>query len=132
MVETLEGLESGAITVQKQDDSQATLAPLLSKEDGRIDFNRTAKQIYDRLRGFQPWPGAWTSYRGKQLSVTAARPLDEKIKAPVGEMIAGEHLLVACGGGTVLELLEVQPEGKKRMPATAFIAGYQPGGQVLD
>jgi methionyl-tRNA formyltransferase len=108
-----------------------TLAPLLSKEDGRIDFNRTAKQIYDRLRGFQPWPGAWTTFRGKQLIVTVARPVDDKISAPVGEMIAGERLLVVCGGGTVLELLEVQPEGKKRMPAGAFIAGYQPGGQKL-
>jgi methionyl-tRNA formyltransferase len=131
MVETVEGLERGSITPQRQDDSQATLAPLLSKEDGRIDFNRTAKQIYDRLRGFQPWPGAWTTFRGKQLIVTVARPVDDKISAPVGEMIAGERLLVVCGGSTVLELLEVQPEGKKRMPAGAFIAGYQPGGQKL-
>ena len=131
MVETLERLERGTITPRKQEDSQATLAPLLSKEDGRIDFNRTAKQIYDRLRGFQPWPGAWTTYRGKQLTVTAARPTDQSLAAPSGEMIVGERLLVACGGGTVLELLEVQPEGKKRMPADAFIAGYQPGGQRL-
>jgi methionyl-tRNA formyltransferase len=131
MVETVEGLERGSITPQRQDDSQVTLAPLLSKEDGRIDFNRTAKQIYDRLRGFQPWPGAWTTFRGKQLIVTVARPVDDKISAPVGEMIAGERLLVVCGGSTVLELLEVQPEGKKRMPAGAFIAGYQPGGQKL-
>lgn len=131
MVETLEGLKGGTIRPQKQDEARATLAPLLSKEDGRIDFTRTAKQIYDRLRGFQPWPGAWTTYRGKQLSITAARPVAEKISAPPGEMIAGEKLLVACGSGSVLEMLEVQPEGKKRMPAGAFIAGYQPSGQRL-
>ena len=131
MVETLERLERGEITAQKQDDAQATLAPLLSKEDGRIDFTRTAKQIYDRLRGFQPWPGAWTTYRGKQLSIAAARPVAERISAQAGEMVAGERLLVACGDGSVLELLEVQPEGKKRMPASAFIAGYQPDGQKL-
>jgi methionyl-tRNA formyltransferase len=129
MVETLEGLERGEVDPQKQDDAQATLAPLLSKEDGRIDFTRTAKQIYDRLRGFQPWPGAWTTFRGKQLSVTGARPVAEKIAGEPGTMVAGERLLVACGDGSVLELLEVQPEGKKRMPASAFISGYQPGGQ---
>ena len=131
MVETLAGLESGSIAPQKQDDARSTLAPLLSKEDGRIDFSRSAKHIYDRLRGFQPWPGAWTTYRGKQLAVTAARPVHEKMSSPPGMMVAGEKLLVACGDGSVLELLEVQPEGKKRMPVSAFIAGYQPGGQRL-
>ena len=77
MVETLEGLQTRSIGPQKQDESQATLAPLLTKDDGRIDFTRTAKQIYDRLRGFQPWPGAWTTFRGKQLTVTAARPVTD-------------------------------------------------------
>src|SRR5437773_10852750 len=74
MVETLHGLKSGTIHPKPQDNSQATLAPLLKKEDGRIDFHRPAPEIVNRIRGFQPWPGAFTSFRGKNLHIWAARP----------------------------------------------------------
>ena len=76
MVETLRGLESGAVRAVAQDDSRATLAPILKKEDGRMDFSRTAQNLLDRLRGFQPWPGAFTSFKGKTLSVHRARVVD--------------------------------------------------------
>ncbi len=69
MVETLAALEAGTIRPQKQDNSLATNAPMLTRDDGRIDPARTAQSIYDRWRGFQPWPGAWTSVRGKKLTL---------------------------------------------------------------
>ncbi|HWR15099.1 MAG TPA: methionyl-tRNA formyltransferase [Terriglobales bacterium] len=128
LVETLRGLEDGTVTPTPQDHSEATLAPILKKEDGQIDFQRTATDIWNRLRGFQPWPGAYCTYRGKKLSVTAARSL------PSGTAVleAGElrvdcgQMLVGCGQLSTLELLEVQPEGKKRMSAKDFLNGYKP------
>jgi methionyl-tRNA formyltransferase len=135
VVETLRGLKSGSITPHAQDCSAATLAPLLTKEDGLIRFERTATEIWNRLRGFSPWPGAHTTFRGKTLNVWNARP------APVGpEPLApghlhalGEHLYVGCGQNTTLELLEVQPQGKRRVTAGDFINGYRvkPGEFVI-
>lgn len=125
MVRTLEGLETGAIPPQPQDPAQASLAPLLKKEDGKIDFARNAQEIHNRLRGFQPWPGAFTSFRGKTLHVIAAKPQPAGI--PEAELyLKGTELLVGCGMDTSLELLRVQPEGKKPMSATDFIHGYRP------
>jgi len=124
MVETLHGLKSGTIHPKPQDNSQATLAPLLKKEDGRIDFHRPAPEIVNRIRGFQPWPGAFTSFRGKNLHIWAARPDGRHLKE--GELaVEGERLIVGCGLGTALELLELQPEGKKRMAARDFMHGHR-------
>jgi methionyl-tRNA formyltransferase len=125
MVKTLAGLECGTIFSQKQDDVQASLAPILKREDGWIDFARTAKQIYDRWRGFQPWPGAHTLLRGKKLIVQRMR-LATAADVEAGVlMVEGDSMLVGCGEGTVLELVEVQMEGKKRMGAAEFLRGYQ-------
>jgi methionyl-tRNA formyltransferase len=127
MVETLHGLAEGTITPRPQDDSQATLAPLLKKEDGRMDFTRSARELCDRLRGFTPWPGAFTTFRGKTLHVVRARVREGSAPGAAGEMrVQGGHLLIACGGGSALELLEVQPEGKKSMLASDFLHGYRP------
>ena len=79
MVETLRGLERGQTRPIPQDHSKATLAPILTKEDGRIDFQRTAIEIHNRLRGFQPWPGAYASFRGKNLHVWRARSVDQHL-----------------------------------------------------
>jgi len=125
MVETLRGLGAGTIQPRPQDHSRATLAPILKREDGLIDFQRTAAEITNRLRGFQPWPGAFTTFRGKQLQVWQAKPAAAAL--PPGEIkVEGERLLVGCGQNTALELLEVQPEGKKRMAARDFVHGYHP------
>lgn len=130
MVETLRRLQAGTITPRQQNNSEATLAPILTKEDGRIDFSRTAQEINNRLRGFQPWPGAFTTLRGKMLGVTAARPTAEQAThspPAAGQLLVrGSQLFVSCGGSTVLELLEVQPEGKRRMTALDFVHGYRP------
>lgn len=125
MVETLRGLEAGTIQPRAQNHAQATLAPILQREDGTIDFGRSAAEIVNRLRGFQPWPGAFTSFRGKQLRVWAAKPEAASLNA--GEIKVEEgRMLVGCGKNTALELLEVQPEGKKRMRAADFVNGYRP------
>jgi methionyl-tRNA formyltransferase len=125
LVETLHGLGAGSIHHRKQDDSQATLAPILKKEDGLIDFSRTAQEVLNRLRGFQPWPGAHTKFRGKSLQILKAKPATENV--PPSELNAiGDRLLVGCAPKTSLELLELQLEGKKRTTAQAFINGYHP------
>ena len=125
MVETLPGLAAGTIQPHPQDHSRATLAPILKREDGLIDFQRPAAEIVNRLRGFQPWPGAFTIFRGKQLQVWAAQAAASTL-APGEIKVEGDHLLVGCGANTALELLEVQPEGKKRMAAGDFVHGYRP------
>jgi len=125
MLQTLRGLQAGSIRPQRQDNSRASLAPLLKKEDGLISFSRNASELYNRLRGFQPWPGAYTRFRGKNLQILKAKPVNMTI--PPGELRAeGDRLLVGCGQNTSLELLEVQLEGKKRTPAQAFLQGYRP------
>jgi len=123
MIETLRGLEAGSIHPRGQDHSQATLAPTLKKEDGRIDFMRGAREILNRLRGFQPWPGAFTRFRGKNLHIWEAKPMERQILP--GELrTEQEMLLVGCGGNSALQLLVVQPEGKRRVSARDFLHGH--------
>jgi methionyl-tRNA formyltransferase len=125
MVTTLRGLQAGTIHPRKQDQTQATLAPILKKEDGLIDFSRPATEILNRLRGFQPWPGAYSSFRGKNLQIRRASTLARNM--PQSELkVEGDRLLVGCAEGTALELLELQLEGKKRTPASDFLRGYRP------
>jgi methionyl-tRNA formyltransferase len=127
MIETLQGLQSGQVRPVPQNHSQTTLAPILRKEDGRIDFRRTATEIFNRLRGFQPWPGAYTVFKGRNLQVHWARPLGSAASSAPGEVaVQGTRLLAGCGKGTALELIEIQIEGKRRMSASDFINGYQP------
>jgi methionyl-tRNA formyltransferase len=126
MVETLTGLAAGTLYPQQQDRARATLAPMLKREDGAMDFGRTAKECYDRWRGFQPWPGAYTTLRGKKLIVGRMKVVSESQEVQQGVLeVVGDSMRVRCGAGTVLELLEVQMEGKKRMGAAEFLRGYQ-------
>jgi methionyl-tRNA formyltransferase len=128
MLETLRGLAAGSIQPRKQDHRDATLAPILKKEDGLIDFNLQAPEILNRLRGFQPWPGAFTSFRRKNLTLHRARLAASGVGplAPGEIKVAGEDLFLGCGEETVLQVLELQPEGKRRMSAKDFIHGYRP------
>lgn len=129
----------GELTPVPQDHAQATLAPILGKEEGRIDFRMPAKRIVDRLRAFTPWPGAFTFFGEggtELLKVTAAaiaeRPAGTEGARP-GTVISLQPLLVASGEGTAVELVEVQPEGKRRMPARDCVAGRRFSlGQLLD
>ncbi|HEV2398237.1 MAG TPA: methionyl-tRNA formyltransferase [Candidatus Sulfotelmatobacter sp.] len=124
MIETLRDLQAGSIQPRKQDDSKSSLAPILKKEDGLLDFSRSATELYNRLRGFQPWPGAYTKFRGKNLQILTARPLQEPL--PLGELIAkANRLFVGCAQNSSLELLELQIEGKKRTQVRDFVQGYR-------
>lgn len=128
MAATLPKLQRGEITPQPQDHSRATIAPILTKEHGHIDFTRTAKEISDRLRGFQPWPGAYTTFRGKQLTVHSATPHQHvSVALSPGELrVNNDALLVGAASTSALELHEVQLEGRKRMSARDFANGYRP------
>jgi methionyl-tRNA formyltransferase len=134
MIETLRALEQGKVRPIPQDNSRATLAPIIRKEDGRMDFATNAIGIYNRLRAFQPWPGAHTTYRGKNLAVVAATAhLDHHVASdadlaasPGTVVVESDRLFVGCHGDTWLEILELQPEGKRRMSARDFINGYRP------
>jgi methionyl-tRNA formyltransferase len=125
MVKTLCQLADGRLVPQVQDHSLATLAPILKREDGWIDFSKTAKEILDRWRGFQPWPGAHTTLRGKKLIVQRMQVVRAG-ECEAGLLkVQGDSLLVGCGEGTVLCFDEVQMEGKRRMGGTEFLRGYQ-------
>ena len=123
MVKTLAGFECGTIYPIEQDHTAATLAPILTRDDARMDFSRTATDLLNRWRGFQPWPGAFTTLRGKKLIV-------HRMKVAEGNgsegilLVEGDRLLVGCSD-SLLELLEVQMEGKKRMAASEFQRGFQ-------
>ena len=125
MVKTLHGLECGTVTPVEQDHAQATLAPILTREDGLIDFSRSAQNIYDRWRGFQPWPGAFTTLRGKKLIVHRMRVAAEGGMEVGALQVQADQMLVGCGGGTAVVFDEVQMEGKRRMSAVEFLRGFQ-------
>ena len=126
MIETLRRLEAGDLFPEQQDQSRATHAPILTRDDGRIDFTRTARDIHNRWRGFQPWPGAFTSLRGKKLIVHRLHPVNHTDTLAPGTLHLHEgRLLVGCGGQSVIEFDEVQPEGKRKMSAAEFLRGYQ-------
>jgi methionyl-tRNA formyltransferase len=130
VVETLAGLADGSVKGEAQNHEGATFAPLLDREDGRMDFAaRTATELYNRWRGFQPWPGAFTTLDGRKLIVHRMAIADASSISVPGLAKAGqihiEHhrLLAACAGETWLELHEVQLEGKKRLVAAEFLHG---------
>lgn len=125
LMETMAELEAGTAVAEKQNDADATLAPILNKEDGLIAWTRTAREIYNRFRGFNPWPGAYTTFRGQQLLVLNARPEGTADLLPGRCGMQQKKLIAGCGGGTALALLEVQLAGKKRMSGEAFLNGYK-------
>ncbi len=126
MVETLCGIADKSIFCQQQDHALATLAPILTRDDGLIDFTRLAHNLYDRWRGFQPWPGAHTTLRGKKLIVHKMRACSHTVEGEPGTIaVDGDAMMALCGNGTALYLDEVQLEGKRRMTAAEFLNGYQ-------
>jgi len=130
VVDTLAGLAAGAIEPRPQNHDFATFAPLLDREDGRMDFTgRTAHELYNRWRGFQPWPGAFATLEGRKLNFTrllvATPPYPNSLPAGrPGELhFAANWLFLACAQGTWLEVRELQPEGKRKMGAAEFWRG---------
>jgi methionyl-tRNA formyltransferase len=126
LVETLAGMDAGAVRLEPQDNLQASLAPILKKEDGIIDWNWPARKIVDRARGFLPWPGAYSFFRGQLFHIWKARCAGEPGTGAPGRLVPlKRRLLVTCGEGSALELMDVQIEGRKRMPAEAFLNGHR-------
>ena len=125
LVETLHFLKKGTVIPRAQDDSQASLAPMLVKEDGEIDWNEEAKKICCRIRGLDPWPGGFTLWRGKRLKLFGCHPLAIATQAKPGTVIAVNEggLQVASGKGAVL-IKTLQLEGRRSLPVEAFLRGY--------
>jgi methionyl-tRNA formyltransferase len=123
LLDTVEGLASGELRPRPQDHDRATLAPLLSKSDGEVDWSLDATEIEARIRGFVPWPGVRASCRGRGLRLIRAQPT--RGDGSPGRVIAvgAEGIVVSCGGGSALRLIEVQPESKRAMDAAAFARG---------
>jgi methionyl-tRNA formyltransferase len=133
VVETLAGLAAGSLHPRPQNHEGATYAPLLDREDGRMDFAaRSARELYNRWRGFQPWPGAFTSLDGKKLIVHRLAIAESHSNAADPGQVCIEHgrLFAACAGNTWLEFLELQLGGKKRMLASDFLRGMQLAADV--
>ncbi len=129
MLETLRGLQSGTVPARPQNHQQATMAPMLKKEDGRIDWNLSPQQIFNRMRGFTPWPGATTNFRGQSCQVwgePTPETDNQKLSGPPGTIHTTKgktsEPLVVCGQG-LLRITEVRLEGRKQISATAFMNG---------
>jgi methionyl-tRNA formyltransferase len=125
MLDTLRGLATGKLVPRPQDNDRATYAPLLKREDGRIDWNRPALEIYNRMRGFAPWPGAYTSFRGQTCHLWA-EPFSLRTltgSAPGTIFVEDTQVLIACGHATLLRLLSVKVEGRKQISAVEFANG---------
>jgi methionyl-tRNA formyltransferase len=125
IVETLRKLERREIAPTPQDNSQASLAPILKKEDGRIDWWMSAFKIYNRIRGLQPWPGAFTTFRGKNCQIWGKplKPISAGGTPGVILPTKEDGLLVICGASTVLQVEHLQLEGRKRVTDGEFMIG---------
>ena len=135
LLDTVRGLEDGTLKPTPQDDTRATLAPLLKKEDGQIDWSFPAARVASRARGFHAWPGAFTFHEGrlvKALRVREAPGADAGTDPGTVTAVGRDGVTVACGGGSALRLLQVQPESRRAMPAAAWAAGarLRPGARL--
>ncbi len=135
IINVLKNIEAGTAVRIPQNHEAATFAPMLSKEEGRIDFNKSARAIDCLVRGFQSWPTAYTTYQGKMLKIYAAKavlgPETEDELSPGALLVTKKNIYVKTGDG-FLELLEVQLEGKKRMNACDLARGlHLTSGEVL-
>ncbi len=132
IVSTLEKLERGELVPKKQDEAQATLAPIINKEMALLDFSQSAKSLFCLVRGFNPWPIAYTILDGKRLKVFSAKVAGSTSAAAGAVTCSERRLCVACGDGKELELLDVQLEGSKMMRAADLLKGRAiPLGKVL-
>ena len=126
LIHTLQQLSAGELTPKPQNNALATFAPPLKKEEGLLDWNRPAREIYNRIRAFQPWPGAYTHFRGRSCHLwgrPAESPPGLGAHEPGSIVEARGEMSVACGQGTWLRVEHIQPEGRKRMSASEFANG---------
>ncbi len=120
---TLTALEAGQLQRIPQEDTASCYAPMLDKSLCAMDFAKTAQQLHNQVRGLHPWPVATVMQEGKRLKIHRTRVAESAEAAP-GVIVCARPLIVACGGGTALEICEVQAEGGKRMDADAYFRGH--------
>lgn len=132
MAETLRGLAAGSLVARPQDHSLASSAPMLKREDGRIKWSRSAQEIYNRIRGFAPWPGAYTAFRGLTCHVwgepvsnnlAEQGPAEDNSAVPGTLMVHRNEILACCGGATHLRVRAVKLEGRRQVSAVDFANG---------
>lgn len=126
LVQVIEQMEAGEVRAAKQDDALSCYAPMLSKELSPIDWNKTARQIHDQVRGLYPWPSAIAEIDGVRCKILRTVLTSETTDKQPGSFVQADKkgMKIACGGGEVIELAELQPDGKKAMAATAFLMGH--------
>lgn len=126
LVQVIEQMEAGEVRAAKQDDALSCYAPMLSKELSPIDWNKTARQIHDQVRGLYPWPSAIAEIEGVRCKILRTVLTSETTDKQPGSFVQADKkgMKIACGGGEVIELAELQPDGKKAMAATAFLMGH--------
>jgi methionyl-tRNA formyltransferase len=130
LVETLRKLERGELTAIPQDDAEASLAPILKREDGQVSWGLSAQEIFNRLRGFTPFPGCYTFFGDQRIElirveVGAADSVSAQFQPGVVCEVAKDSFVVACGGGSRLRITEAQPAGRKAMSARDFLNGVK-------
>ena len=134
LVDTVAALEAGTVEPVPQEEALATHAPMLSRDQSPMDWSRTARQLHDQVRGLYPWPAATAVLDGVRCKVLRTALSGEATGKAPGAVLQGDKkgLKIACGGGGVLEVLELQPDGKKAMAASAFLLGHPvPSGTIL-
>jgi methionyl-tRNA formyltransferase len=125
LLDTLQAVDAGTLRPVPQDGARATLAPIIAKEEGRLDWTMSATTLARRVRGFHPWPGTTATLQGRALKVLAARPEGSGAAAEPGTIVAlrPEGFVVGCGDASALLVTRVQPESRRPMAADAFAAG---------
>jgi methionyl-tRNA formyltransferase len=127
LVQTVDRLAEGGVAEVLQNDSLATYAPRLTKEEGLIDFGRPAREIHNRIRGLRPWPGAYTFLAGSRLTLIRARLSDRQVEpsdAGTCVEVSSAGITIACGDGAAIDILDLQPEGRRVMTARDYAAGH--------
>ncbi len=132
LVKTVADIAAGTVSAVPQDDAKSCYAPMLSKELSPIDWGQTARRVHDQVRGLYPWPAAVTALDGVRCKVLRARLTGESSGKPAGSVAQADKkgLKIVCGDGNILEILELQPDGKKPMSAAAFLMGHPVKGPL--
>jgi methionyl-tRNA formyltransferase len=124
IAETMRGLANGELAGRAQNHAAATMAPMLKREDGRIEWSRMATEIYNRMRGFAPWPGAYTEFRGQTWHLRGKPVAGAAVAGEPGKILAEKDgVRVVCGGGSQLEITHVKQDGRREISAGEFARG---------
>lgn len=127
LIDTLPKYQNSQIKPTVQNHEQATSTKIITKEDGKIDWQQTSQQIYNQFRAFQPWPGIYTNWEGKNLKIISCAPSSESLSLQSGQV---QQNFIGCGNNTVLELKSVQLEGKNQTSISDFLNGYPQFGST--